>query len=122
MKKSISHVELLDVERDAVRQEPRVGQLASAALEDVDERHGLPVERERARRGAAPRCACSVTSPRSSSASTPRSAASPSMRGTGTGMLANSVATFTNGREPGANGDAWTAMTKGGPCRGRTRK
>ena len=45
----------------------------------------------------APRCACRVTSPRSSSARTPRSPASPRIAGTGIGICCSSSVTLTNG-------------------------
>ena len=79
--------QLLDVERDAVRQVAVRLQLAAAPLQLLDERDRLRGRAPRARAGvAAPRCACSVTSPRSCSARMPSASEWPRIGGTGSGI------------------------------------
>ena len=74
----------------------------------------LPVERRVLGRSApTPRCACSVTSPRSCSSRMPRSSAWPRMAGIGHRHLARAApATLTNGSASNANGAACSASTK----------
>src|SRR3984893_18062861 len=69
-----------------------------------------------------PRCACSVTSPRSSRMRIPRSSACPAMAGTGSGTCVSSRETFTNGRSANLNGVSYTARTTEGLSGRRTRK
>ena len=90
--------ELVDVERDAVGHVAGAASSRAAALQRFDEARRPGGRARRARPGvAAPRCACSVTSPRSCSAMMPSSFEWARMRGTGTGIAASRPATLTNG-------------------------
>ena len=95
VKNCSSHVRLLDVEGDSVRHVIGGRQLPAAALNRADQGDGLPVQRgEFLRRRPCRRGACSVMSPRSSSAMMPSASEWARIRGTGTGIAVRSRATF----------------------------
>ena len=116
--------QLLDVERDAVRRIGGRGELGAAPLQQLDERRPPAGRAPRARAGvAAPRCACSVTSPEILQREDRReSSAWPRMAGTGSGIALQQAGDVGERQRVAVNGAGVEREDRRGSRRARSAR